>query len=416
MTQTVDTSADSERAAQVRNALTDQLLANGMITSPVVERAFRTVLRHAFVLEGTPLEVAYNADDSVTTKTDEYGVVISSISAPFIQARMIEQAAVRPGMSVLELGSGGYNAALLAEVVGPQGRVVSVDIDPEVTDRASSLLDAAGYGGRVTVVLADAGQGVPEIGPVDAILVTVGAWDIPPAWLDQLAEDGTIVVPLRMNGITRSIALRRDGDHLVSASAEVCGFVAMQGSGAHDERVFLLPDAQGRTVKLRFDDGAPQDLSLLDGVLATERTEVWSGITVKHGVSFADLHLWFAGFLPGFCKLAVDQGTEMAQEVMGKTWFPFGVVRGDSFAYLAARPTLEGAGIEFGARAYGASGEAAATAMVEQIQAWDGAARSGAAPTFAYWPTGSDRTRIPEGAAVLPKVHGLVTISWPAAS
>ncbi len=251
---------------------------------------------------------------------------------------------------------------------------------------------------------------MPELEPVDVILVTVGAWDISPAWLEQLSEDGTIVVALRMNGVTRSIEFHREGDHLVSTSAQVCGFVAMQGSGAHDERVFLLPDAQGRHVKLRFDGDVPRDLSLLDGVLAVERTEVWSGVTITHGVSFADLHLWLVGFLPGFCKLAVDEGTDLAAE--RKSWFPFGVVRGDSFAYLAVRPALDGAGVEFGARAHGAHGEAAATAMVEQIQAWDRQARSGPAPAFTFWPTGTDHPQISEGTAMLEKAHGLVTISW----
>lgn len=42
-------------------------------------------------------------------------------------------------MTVLEIGSGGCNAALLAEMAGPAGRVVSMDIDPEVTDRARGL-------------------------------------------------------------------------------------------------------------------------------------------------------------------------------------------------------------------------------------------------------------------------------------
>lgn len=415
MTQTVDMFADSDRAAEVRNALVDKLCSDGMITSSVVERAFRTVARHLFAPEGTPLELVYHAGDSVAIKRERDGVIISSISAPFIQARMIEQAGLGPGMSVLEIGSGGCNAALLAEVVGPGGRVVSVDIDPEVTDRARALLDAAGYGGRVAVAQADAEHGVPELDePVDVILVTAGAWDMSPAWLEQLSGDGTIVVALRMNGITRSIGFRCEGEHLVSTSAEVCGFVPMQGSGAHDERVFLLPDAHGHHVKLRFDADVPQDLSLLDGVLATERTEVWSGVTIKHGVSFADLHLWFAGFLPGFCKLAVDEGTELAAD--RKSWFPFGVVRGDSFAYLAVRPALDGAGIEFGARAYGAHGEAAATAMVEQIQAWDRQARSGPPPTFAYWPAGIDRPQLSEGTARLDKTHGLLTISWPPAS
>jgi protein-L-isoaspartate(D-aspartate) O-methyltransferase len=252
--------ADPDRAAEIRNAMTDKLLADGMVTSPIVDRAFRTVPRHLFVAEGTSLEAAYHTDDSVVVKHDSDGVIISSTSAPFIQARMIEQAGLGPGMSVLEIGSGGYNSALLAEVVGRDGRVVSVDIDPEVTHRARALLDAGGYGSRVTVVQADAEDKVPGLGdPVDAILVTAGAWDLTPAWLAQLSEHGTLVVPLRMNGIIRSIGFRRAGDHLVSTSAEVCGFVPMQGSGAHDERVLLLPDALGKHVKLRFDGDVPDN-------------------------------------------------------------------------------------------------------------------------------------------------------------
>ncbi|WP_410673194.1 methyltransferase, FxLD system [Amycolatopsis sp. cmx-4-68] len=401
---------DDARAAEFRDALVDTLLTNKMITSPAVERAFRTVPRHLFVAEGTPLDVTYAVDNSVAIKRDPDGVVISSTSAAYIQARMIEQAGLGPGMSVLEIGSGGFNAALLAEVVGPDGRVVSVDIDPEVTDRARELLEQTEYGNRVDVVTADAENPLPGLHqPVDAILVTVGAWDLAPAWLEHLAADGTIVVPLRMNGVTRTIAFRREGDHLVSTSAEVAGFVPMQGEGARDERVFLLPDAGGNHVKLRFEGDVPADMSLLDGVLKTERTEVWSGVTIKHGVSFADLHLWFAAFLPGFCKLAVDEGTDLAAERKG--WFPFGVVHGDSFAYLAVRPLPEGGGSEFGARAYGAHGEAAATAMVDQIQAWDSQARD-REPAFAYWPTGSDRPEFGKDTAVLVKTHGVATISW----
>src|SRR5712691_4103225 len=232
----VDVAGDSDRAAELRDALTDKLRADGVISSAVVEAAFRAVPRHEFVPAGTPLGVAYNASDSVAIKRDAHGVIISSISAPFIQARMIEQSGLRAGMSVLEIGSGGYNAALLAEVIGPDGRVVSVDIDPEVTDRASAVLEATGYAGRVRVVLADAEHVVPDLGPFDRIIVTAGAWDIPPTWLEQLADDGVIVVPLRMNGITRSIAFCRQADHLTSTSTEVCGFVPIQGDGQHPER------------------------------------------------------------------------------------------------------------------------------------------------------------------------------------
>jgi protein-L-isoaspartate(D-aspartate) O-methyltransferase len=405
-----DDTPDVDRAAGLRAALVEQLRADGKITTPAVEAAFRTVARERFLPADVPLEIAYGVDNSVVTKRDQHGVTVSSVSAAYIQARMLEQAELRAGMTVLEVGSGGLNAALIAEIVAAEGRVVSVDIDPEVVDRAAALLDQTGYGGRVRVLVADAEYGVPGDGPFDAIIVTVGAWDIAPAWLDQLAADGVLVLPLIMNGVTRTIGFRRDGDHLTSALTEVAGFVPMQGAGQHAERVFLLPDANGKHVKLRFDSGIPDDMSPLDGALATECAELWSGVTIKHQTSFADLHLWFAWFLPGFCLLAVDDGTDLAAE--RGSWFPFGVVRGSAFAYLAVRPALEGAGVQFGARAYGRDGEVTAAAMVEQIQAWDRHGRH-TSPTFGYWPADSDRTRIPADAAVMDKTHGVVTISWP---
>lgn len=414
MTKAVDASEDADQAAQARDVLVDELVASGRITSPAVETAFRAVPRHAFVPPGTPLEEIYALDRAVITKRDEHGSHLSSVSATYIQARMIEQAGVGPGMRVLEIGSGGYNAALLAEVVGEQGRVVSVDIDPDITDLARVLLAETGYGGRVEVVQADAEHGLPGGEAFDRILVTVGAWDIPPAWLGHLGGDGVLVVPLRMNGVTRTIAFRRDGDHLVSTSAEVAGFVPMQGAGARPERILRLPDGQGGHVSLRFDVGAPEDPGRLDGVLAAGRGEAWSGVTIEHGVSFADLHLWLAGFLPGFCLVAADDGTELAAE-RGR-WFPFGVVRGDSFAYLATRPTANDNGVEFGARSYGPHGEDAAAVLVEQIQAWDRQARDASEPTFAYWPAGTDPRGQPSAVAVLTKAYGLLTISWPAAS
>ena len=391
--------------------MVDKLRTENVITSEELEEAFRKVPRERFVPVGIPLEDAYNADDSVVTKTDADGGALSSVSAPFVQARMIEQAELKPGMRVLEIGSGGYNAALLSEIVGKEGHVVSVDIDAEITDRASAALDATGYGNRVTVVQADAEHGAPELAPFDAIIVTVGAWDIPPAWLKQLTEDGRLVVPLRMNGITRSLGFRREDEHLVSTSAAVCGFVPMQGEGASPEHVLRASDAHGRDLQLRFDNWMPNDPNLLDGVLDAERTTVWSGVTIERHISFADLHLWFACFLPGFCKPSPAEGIDLAAEP--ERWFPFAAVRGESFAYLVVRPAPAGTATEFGARAIGPGGEAAATAMVEQIRAWDRNARRGPGPTFAFWPARGGRTHLPSDAVVLDKTHGTVTISWP---
>lgn len=141
-------------AQRLRDAMTDKLVKNGWITSAAIETAFRTVPRHAFAPPDSSLEAAY-ADDVIRTKFDASGTCISSVSAPWLQARMIRQAGVQPGMRVLEVGSGGYNAALLSEITGPGGRVVSIDIDPDVTARAAEGLHAAGYSDRVEVVTGD---------------------------------------------------------------------------------------------------------------------------------------------------------------------------------------------------------------------------------------------------------------------
>ena len=140
--------------------------------------AFLAVPRHLFT-PGEPLHRAY-ANDIVVTRTDSAGMPTSSVSAPGMQAVMLEQAQVRPGMRVLEIGSGGYNAALLAELAGPAGQVVTADIDPQVTARARDCLARAGYP-QVTVMLADREYGVPGHAPYDRIIVTAGAWDIPRA-------------------------------------------------------------------------------------------------------------------------------------------------------------------------------------------------------------------------------------------
>lgn len=172
----------------LRTAMTEQLVTAGTIRSKQVEAAFRTVPRHAFAPEA-PLAQAYAAHEAVPTKKNEHGITISSVSAPDVQAMMLEQAEAEVRMRVGEIGSGGYNAALMAEVVGPEGSVVTVDIDPDVTDRARELLDATGYD-RVGVVLADAEQGLPDAGTLDRLIVTVGAWDIPLRGL--ISSQGTV--------------------------------------------------------------------------------------------------------------------------------------------------------------------------------------------------------------------------------
>jgi protein-L-isoaspartate(D-aspartate) O-methyltransferase len=183
--------------------------AKGLALRAEVEAALRTVPRELFT-PGLPLEQAY--ENEAVLKKVRGEEAISSVSAPFLIAEMLGQAANAlgglEGRHALEIGSGGYNASLSRELVGPSGSVTTVDIDPEVTDRAAVCLAAAGYH-DVTVVCADAEHPIAPGRRYDLIIVTAGAWDVPPAWRDQLTDDGVLVVPLRTFGMTRSWALRR---------------------------------------------------------------------------------------------------------------------------------------------------------------------------------------------------------------
>lgn len=396
--------ADWVRAAELRGRLTDELVADGTIVSKEVEAAFRAVPRHLFAPEAT-LAQSY-AQDTMRTKRDEHGITISSVSAPQIQAMMLEQAGLRTGMRVLEVGSGGYHAALMAELVGEDGEVTTIDIDPDVIDRARGCLTEAGYP-RVRVVLADAEGGVPEHAPYDRIIVTVGAWDIPPAWVDQLADGGTIIVPLRMRSLTRSVAFKRDGDHLVSQSEEVCGFVTMQGAGAHTERLLLL---RGTEIGLRFDDGFPDDPALLDGALGTTRVEVWTGVVIERMMPFDTLQLWLATALDGYCRISVDPelDTGLVSPITRRS--NDAAVDGGRFAYLAAR-RLDESRAEFGVHAFGPGAAALAEAMAGQVRLWDRLHRQGPGPRIAAYPAHTPDDQLPDG-RVIDKRHVRITISW----
>ena len=148
---TTDTTCEGvhsdQDADELRRAMVDEVIVrheeDGLVLPREVEAALRTVPRHLFAPE-VPLEKAY-ADHSIVTKHSEHGAPISSVTAPWLQAMMLGQLQVAPGQRVLEIGSGGYNAALLRELVGPDGSVTTLDIDQEIADRARSCLMSAGY-------------------------------------------------------------------------------------------------------------------------------------------------------------------------------------------------------------------------------------------------------------------------------
>lgn len=363
-----ETSTVTDLAAELRGKLVDELCEWEPFRTPAVEDAMRTVPRHLF-LPGVPMEDAYS-HDSIVTHRDSAGVAVSCASQPSLVGAMLEQLDVRPGHRVLEIGAGtGYNAALLACLAGPVGQVTTIDIDADVAEGARRNLTAAGYTG-VRVICGDGEDGCPAAAPFDRIIVTAGAWDIPPAWLEQLAPAGRIVVPLRIRGLTRSVALERDGSCWRSRSTEYCGFVPLRGAGHQPERNIWL-NSGGKLI-LRIDEGRPADGDALRRSLGEAPAQLWTGTAVtdqEKKTGLGDLDYWLAT-RDDLCRLLTrspDHG--LVAPVYG--WGSMAVWDQETFAYLTKRPAGETGESELGVCAYGPDSEELASRVVERIRAWD---------------------------------------------
>ncbi|MBV8491720.1 MAG: methyltransferase domain-containing protein, partial [Candidatus Eremiobacteraeota bacterium] len=141
-----------ERADGLRETMVAHLERAGVLRHSHIAAAMRNVPRHRF-LPDLPIEEAY-ADRAVAIKTagDD---VLASVSQPGMIAHMLELLAAGPGDRIVEIGTGsGYNAALLGELVGPHGSVLSIDVDEELARRAQALLRELGCA-NVTVRVAD---------------------------------------------------------------------------------------------------------------------------------------------------------------------------------------------------------------------------------------------------------------------
>jgi protein-L-isoaspartate(D-aspartate) O-methyltransferase len=118
-----------------------------------------------------------------------------TISQPYIVGLIAASLRLLAGERVLDVGTGsGYQAAVLAELAGS---ALSIERIAALAQQARRNLDAAGYAGRVEVVVGDGTLGLPGRAPFDAIAVAATAAEIPPALLDQLAPLGRLVLPVR---------------------------------------------------------------------------------------------------------------------------------------------------------------------------------------------------------------------------
>lgn len=411
-----DTLANSEAdAAQLRNALVDKIRESGYARTPAVETALRTVPRHLFVPDAT-LEDAY-ANNVVDVKLDTDGTSISCASQPQIVAIMLDQLEVQPGERILELGAGtGYNAALLAHLVGEKGHVTTIDVDEDLVEGARAHVAVAGFT-NVKALTRDGAVGHAEGAPYDRIIATVGAHGVPHAWMQQLAPGGRLVVPQRLKGsVSRSIAYEERDGRWTSVSSEMNTFMPLRRGIADDARPLIPLSADG-TVRLQTSAGQLIDAAALAGVLDKPRTEEWTGMMVRAMESPEWMELFISCSLSsGLMRMLFPKdakGTLLTEDPYPSST---AVIDKGAVTYLARRlsekKTPEGGKLwEFGVIGHGPGSDALAARVADTIRIWDRGYRDREA-TFEIQPLDAPAVEQAPGLFALDTPLNRIVVDW----
>lgn len=207
-----------------RKAMVEELHRYKIQDERVIE-AMAKVRRHVYIPE------------AVRGKVDPYGDHPcpighgQTISQPYIVAYMTQRIEVKPGMKILEIGTGsGYQAAVLAEM---GAEVYSIEIVPELARHAEAVLEQEGYG-NVTVKCGDGYKGWPEHAPFDAIIVTCAPTAVPTALKEQLKDGGRMILPVGAGVQQLVILIKEDGEFREVPDIYV-RFVPMVKGGSGEE-------------------------------------------------------------------------------------------------------------------------------------------------------------------------------------
>lgn len=179
-----------------RNNMVKIQITDRGITNAATIKALRKVPRHLFV----PKEYENDAYGDYPLPIG-YG---QTISQPYIVAYMTEIARPTEKKKALEIGTGsGYQAAVLAEIVDT---VYTIEIIPELASESASRFEKLGYK-NIIGKSGDGYNGWPEHAPFDIIIVTAAAKEIPKPLIDQLAENGRLVIPVGEPGTVQELML-----------------------------------------------------------------------------------------------------------------------------------------------------------------------------------------------------------------
>ena len=212
----------SEDFAREREAKVRWLLSQGYLRSERIKQALLKVPRENFI----PLMYKDYAYQEVPLPLPGER---ATLSCPHSYPLFYEPLGLDEGQKFLEVGLGsGYGAAVAWEIVGPNGLVVSMEIDPKTYGYAQSNLQREGYH-HVKVVLGDGGLGCPDMAPFDRISITAACRRIPPPLVDQLRIGGRLIGPVEEGGIQNLVLLDKREDGLVRRIICEVLYVSLQG-------------------------------------------------------------------------------------------------------------------------------------------------------------------------------------------
>lgn len=234
----------SDEAIAAMNRLADELVLLRAIRSAPVNAAFRAVPWHLFldrfvqwmkngkwrwvtVTQPPASRVLRWVYQNEPLMTRIKPPLTSSFSQPSLMAEMLKELELSRGLRVLEVGAGtGYNAALIAHIVGAEGKVVTIDNQRDVVREARRHLRRAGFP-RVRVLCGDGALGAPDDAPFDRVIVTASCSDLAPTWVEQLNPHGVILFPLVLNGVSGIFQARKEGRRLTGRYACSGGFMPL---------------------------------------------------------------------------------------------------------------------------------------------------------------------------------------------
>lgn len=214
----------AEELARERAAKVEELVGSGLLKSERIRQALLKIPREDFIprpyRDYAYMEVPLPLPGAQAT-----------ISCPHSYPLFYEPLGLDAGHRFLEIGLGsGYGTAVAREVVGDEGLVVAVEIDPVTFQFAKANLEAAGHD-DVVLVNADGGLGYPPLQPYDRISITAACRTVPPPLIEQLAPDGRLITPVFVDDAQYLVLVEKTARGL--RTREICEVLYVSLRGAY---------------------------------------------------------------------------------------------------------------------------------------------------------------------------------------